>query len=111
MVPPFFEEGTEAYAEWEAAMKDSEKHYLHLTEDLKVPAQQARTVLPHSTKVDIAMTATLMEWRHIFNLRACDATGPCHPQMSEIMQPCFRDMREKYQFAFGDLFMKDEVTS
>lgn len=108
--PLFFEEGTEAYAEWEAAMLDAERHYLRLTEDLKVPAQQARTVLPHSTKVDIVMTTNLREWKHIFNLRACDATGPCHPQMSEIMQPCFTEMRLAYPFAFGDLYMKHEVT-
>lgn len=109
--PLFFEEGTEAYEEWEKAMLDAERHYLRLTEDLKVPAQQARTVLPHSTKVDIAMTANLREWYHIFNLRACDATGPCHPQMTEIMRPCFRDMREMYRFAFGDLHTPDEVTA
>lgn len=109
--PFFFEDGTEAYYEWEQAMIDAEKHYLRLTQDLKVPAQQARTVLPHSTKVDIVMTANLREWRHIFELRACDSTGPCHPQMSEIMRPCLRDVREMYQFAFGDLVMPDEVLS
>lgn len=109
--PIFFEEGTEAYKEWQEAMEDAERHYLRLTQDLHIPAQQARTVLPHSTKVDIAMTANLREWRHIFELRACDSTGPCHPQMTEVMRPCFRDMREKYRFAFGDLYAPDEVTS
>lgn len=109
--PLFFDEGTEAYKEWEQAMIDAEKHYLRLTQDLKVPAQQARSVLPHSTKVDIVMTANLREWKHIFELRACDSTGPCHPQMSEIMQPCLRDVRELYQFAFGDLVMPNEVLS
>lgn len=109
--PCFFEDGTEAYYEWEQAMIDAEKHYLRLTRDLKVPAQQARSVLPHSTKVDIAMTANLREWKHIFELRACDSTGPCHPQMSEIMRPCLRDVRELYPFAFGDLVTPDEVLS
>lgn len=108
--PPFFEEGSQACLEWQGAMADSERHYLRLTEDLHVPAQQARTVLSHSTKVDIAMTANLREWKHIFELRACDITGPCHPQMSEVMRPCLRDMREVYQFAFGDLYTPDEVT-
>lgn len=101
--PIFFEKDSEAYLEWEAAMRDAERHYLRLTQVLRVPAQQARTVLPHSTKVEIAVTANLREWRHIFNLRACDATGPAHPQMSEVARPCLIGMKEKYDFAFGDL--------
>ena len=109
IAPFFFEEGTEAYMLWEQVMVMSEYVYLRLTEELGVPAQQARAVLPHSICADIAMTANLREWRHVFDLRACDSTGPCHPQMSEIMRPCFRDMREKYPFAFGDLYTPDEV--
>lgn len=109
IAPFFFEEGTEAYKVWKQAMEAAEYAYLRLTEDLKIPAQQARTVLPHSTKVDIAMTANLREWRHTFELRACDSTGPAHPQIAEIMRPCLRDMREIYRFAFGDLCTPDEI--
>ena len=57
------------------------------------------------------MTANLREWRHIFNLRACDSTGPAHPQMKEVMIPCLKELRVgTYEFAFGDMVAADEVT-
>jgi thymidylate synthase (FAD) len=65
--------------------------------------QQARGVLPSSTKADIVMTATLREWEHIFNLRACDSTGPAHPQIKEVMVPLLQDMQVQYQFAYGTM--------
>lgn len=107
--PLFFDEGSKAHAEWAMAMQDAERHYMELTKQFGASAQEARSVLPHSTKVDIGMTASLAEWHHIFALRACDMDGKCHPQMTEIMRPFFRDMREKYNFAFGDLYTPDEV--
>ena len=66
--------------------------------------------MPTSVKADIVMTTNLTEWKHIFNLRACDSTGPAHPQMKEVMIPLFKEMREKYPFAFGDMVAADEVT-
>ena len=90
------------YSRWKDACEAAEKQYLELT-DMGIPAQQARTVLPHSTKVDIAVTANLEEWRHILELRACDKTGPAHPQMKEIMVPLLKDLAPDYPFAFKDL--------
>ena len=55
------------------------------------------------------MTTNLAEWKHIFNLRACDSTGPAHPQIHEVMIPLFKEMRNKYPFAFGDMIAADEV--
>ena len=90
------------YRVWEAACRMAEKQYMELTE-MGVPAQKARNVLPHSTKVDIAMTANLEEWKHIFELRACDMTGAAHPQMKEIMVPLLKEVKGAYGFAFGKL--------
>ena len=53
------------------------------------------------------MTTNLKEWRHIFKLRACDMTGPAHPQMKEIMVPLFLEKKREMPFAFGDLELKD----
>lgn len=92
----------EAYEKWEEICGDIEIAYNKLT-GIGAPAQQARSVLPTSTKADIVITTTLMEWRHIFALRACDMTGPAHPQMKEIMVPLFLKKKEDYPFAFGDL--------
>ena len=71
-------------------------------------AQEARAVLPTSVKADIALTTNLYEWKHILNLRACDATGPAHPQMKEIMVPLFREMKAEYPEILEDLSLPDE---
>lgn len=105
--PCFFEEGTVEYESWKTAMMYAEIAYNNLISDGAKP-QEARSALPTSVKADIVITANLAEWKHIFALRACDATGPAHPQMKEIMVPLFLKKREEYQFAFGDLKMKGE---
>lgn len=96
------------YNAWVSAMEDAEKYYLGLTANGSTP-QEARAALPTSVKADIVMTTNLYEWKHIFNLRACDSTGPAHPQMKEVMIPFFKDMRQEYPFAFGDMIAADEV--
>ena len=107
--PCFFAgEGNEdKYNAWVSAMEDAEMHYFDLM-NMKVPAQQARDVLPTSVKAEIVMTTNLQEWKHIFNLRACDSTGPAHPQMKEVMIPAFKEIREKLPFAFKGMLAADE---
>lgn len=78
--------------EWLAAMCDAEKHYNRLIE-LGVAPQDARSVLSHSTKVDIVVTTYANEWRHIFNLRALGATGKPHPMMQEVMTPLMNECK------------------
>ena len=107
--PYFFEKGTFAYDVWQAGCEFAEEQYMILTEEAKATPQQARDILPTSVKADIVMTTYLAEWKHIFNLRACDSTGPAHPQMKEVMIPLFKEMRKKYPFAFGDMIAADEV--
>ena len=115
ILPCFFNTGmgtnsnSLVYKEWESACKNAEASYFKLLEYGAKP-QEARDVLPTSVKADIVMTTNLAEWKHIFNLRACDSTGPAHPQMKEVMTPLFKEMREKYPFAFGDMVAADEVT-
>ena len=114
ILPCFFDTGmgtnsnSLVYKEWESACKNAEASYFKLLEYGAKP-QEARDVLPTSVKADIVMTTNLTEWKHIFNLRACDSTGPAHPQMKEVMIPLFKEMREKYPFAFGDMVAADEV--
>ena len=113
ILPCFFDTGmgtasnSLVYEEWKHSCETAERSYFKLLEYGAKP-QEARDVLPTSVKADIVMTTNLQEWRHIFNLRACDSTGPAHPQMAEVMIPLFKEMREKYPFAFGDMVAADE---
>lgn len=97
--PLFFEEGTEAYNAWYAAMHDAETHYFDLLEWGCTP-QEARAVLPNSLKTEVVMTANLREWRHFFKLRCAPAV---HPQMREIATPLLRTLQKKLPIVFDDI--------
>ena len=105
--PCFFDVGTIEYARWGNACEYSEKAYFALLNDGAKP-QEARSVLPTSVKADIAITTNLYEWKHILNLRACDVTGPAHPQMKEIMVPLFIEMKAEYPQILEDISLPDE---
>lgn len=78
--PCFLQKGSKAWDKWEAAMYYAENFYFRLL-DLGLSAQEARSVLPNSTKTEVVMTANVREWQHFFKLRcAPDA----HPQMREV---------------------------
>lgn len=66
---------------WFETMYDAEGSYINLLDAGWTP-QQARAVLPNSTKTEIVITANFREWRHIINLRTSPAA---HPQMVEVM--------------------------
>lgn len=107
--PSFYAGRDDEYNAWVSAMEDAEKHYFDLINAGSKP-QEARDVLPTSVKAEIVMTTNLREWKHIFNLRACDSTGPAHPQMKEVMIPLLKELRDgEYNFAFGDMVTADEV--
>lgn len=101
--PCFFEEDSTDMDNWMESVKCAESMYLTLLED-KRTAQEARSVLPNSTKADIVLTGNYREWRHVFWLRAADKTGPAHPQMHEVMQPLLADVQWKIPVVFDDIY-------
>jgi len=66
---------------WLHACHYAETYYMELLLAGWSP-QQARSVLPNSTKTEVVMTANMREWRHVLTLRTSSAA---HPQMREIM--------------------------
>lgn len=71
------------YDKWYEAMNTAMSYYRDLREYGESP-QQARNVLPNSIATEIVVTASLPEWRHIFNLRCSKAADP---QMQDLMKP------------------------
>lgn len=82
------------YIVWKDCMDYIENAYMLLTK-LGATPQEARTVLPTSTKAEIVITAQVHEWNHIFDLRVLGKTGAPHPQIKEVMEPAFHEMMEK----------------
>lgn len=84
---------------WQKAMETAERYYFEMLEAGAKP-EEARNVLPLSTKTEIVFSANPREWRHIFSMRASAAA---HPQMREIMIPLLGKFAEKWPSIFGDL--------
>ena len=90
------------YEEWQEAMNDAERHYMNMIK-LGASAQEARSVLPNSTKTEIVITMNAREWRHFFNLRALGTTGAPHPQMQQVATMAFELFKENWPLLFEDL--------
>lgn len=90
------------YLYWWTAMNNAEVSYFALLENGATP-QEARSVLPNSTKTEIVITANYREWRHILNLRAVGITGKPSPQMTEVMVPLLKELQDKLPIIFDDI--------
>lgn len=88
---------------WMLSCLMAEWAYSTLIEKFGRTAQEARAVLPNSTKTSIVVTANFRQWLHILSLRACDATGAAHPQMKQIMVPLLAELQEEIPAVFGKL--------
>ena len=80
---------------WHFANMASEIAYMKLIECGKKP-QEARVVLPLDTNTDLVHTAFVSDWKHFFDLRALDKTGPAHPDAKALALPLYELFREKH---------------
>ena len=89
-----------AHDAWYSAVKIAEERYLRMINVHGCSPQEARSVLPNSTKTEVVMTANLREWRHILKLRTSKAA---HPQMRELMCPLLEDLKAGIPVIFDDI--------
>lgn len=87
------------YHIWAVAMMDAARHYNDMIAAGAKP-EEARSVLPNSTKTEIAMTMNLREWRHFIRLRDHKAA---HPQMREVAHMIDQELSKRYPVFFEDL--------
>lgn len=99
IAPFYLDPAKEPYIEWKKSCYVAEKQYFRLLEE-GLPPQEARAVLPTSTKTELVMTGTLREWKHFFNLRALGTTGEPHPQAKEVALP----LLEMFRVGWPDVF-------
>lgn len=88
-----------AYEAWYESCERAEATYKELL-SYGVQPQQARSVLPNSTKTEIVMTANLREWRHFLKLRTATAA---HPQMRELTVPLLKELQQRIPVVFDDI--------
>ncbi len=101
--PFFFEEESKEYLHWLSAMEKCEDSYITLVNEGATP-QEARSVLPNSTKTEITITANYREWRAFFKLRTAKAA---HPQMQEVTRPLLKELKEKLPIIFDDIEVEE----
>ena len=82
---------THADIYWSQACKEAESNYLRLLENGWTP-QQARQVLPLSTKVQTIHTAFNDDWDEFVKLRADACSGSVHPNMKVIANMIRKDL-------------------
>lgn len=82
---------------WHVAI--AERDYIKLLENGWTP-QEARSVLPNSTKTEITITANYREWRSFFKLRIARAA---HPQAREVTIPLLKELKSKLPIIFDDI--------
>ena len=85
------EEDNNKHDYWVDSCEMAEAMYFQLLKYGATP-QEARDVLPTSTKADIVVTTNIREWIHILELRALGTTGKPHPQMEEVMIPLAKEL-------------------
>lgn len=78
--PSWCSPGDDMYGDWKYGCVKSEGAYFTMLADGASP-QQARSVLPNSTKTEVVVTMNLAGWDHFFKLR-CDPAA--HPDMQEV---------------------------
>ena len=97
--PVYLVQGTRPYNNWFNACVLSEVSYFDLLK-IGLTAQEARAVLPNSTKTEIVVTANLREWMTILKLRTSEQA---HPQMRALMLPLLQELQEKLNVIFGGI--------
>lgn len=78
----------DTYMCWYNSCLKSEHSYFELLKLGEKP-EIARSVLPVSTKSELAITCTESEWQHILDLRMHGTTGKPHPQILDLMQKAY----------------------
>lgn len=73
------------------SLKESENAYLDLL-DFGYKPEEAREVLPNSTKTDVIMTGFVSDWKHFFELRTAENA---HPEMRRLAIPLQNEFIKK----------------
>lgn len=78
---------------WSDACKEAETSYITLLQDGWKP-QEAREVLPNSTKTELIMTGFDLDWKQFFELRCSKAAHPMMQELAKKIKDLIHDRRK-----------------
>lgn len=87
------------YQHWKMAIEECESAYIYLLQEGCTP-QEARTVLPNSTKTEIVCTMNVRELRHFLKLRTSPAADPAIREVSGMLLDV---LKENVPVLFADI--------
>lgn len=93
-----------SYYLWEDACRLAEKYYLNMALG-GCSAQEARTVLPQSTKTELIMTGTYSAWETVFKLRTPKGVSPQTRYIMKLLfdSGAFDNVKDKYMENMKDM--------
>lgn len=100
VIRPVFSDNKQAYNAWYSACERAERSYFVLMSLPGITPEHARSVLPHSLKTELFMTANIREWRHVLKLRASSST---HPETRRLMIPLLLYLKKALPPLFSDI--------
>ena len=80
---------------WAVSQEMSETHYLSLTSELNVRAEEARSVLTNDCKTELVMTGFISDWEHFFDLRSKGTTGKPHTDIKILADTLYLEFINK----------------
>lgn len=80
---------------WAVSQEMSENHYLSLTSELNVKAEEARSVLTNDCKTELVVTGFISDWEHFFDLRSKGTTGKPHPDVKILADTLYLEFINK----------------
>lgn len=106
MLKPYFHKNKEQYEVWKGGAILAAEGYFDL---LKIATtEEARELLPNSTKTEIAVTFNINAFRHFFNLRA---SQKAHPEIRRIAMALLIEFASAMPVLFGDIMARHDKGS
>lgn len=102
--PPTVKASPDAHRSFRALMEKIRETYRELQE-LGIPKEDARFVLPNAIASEIVISANLREWRHIFTVR-CEARAQW--EIRSICLEMLRQLKEAVPAVFLDFTIDEE---
>ena len=101
MLKPYFYKNKEKYDIWRDTILLAAEGYFDL---LKVATtEEARELLPNSTKTEITVTYNINSWRHFFTLRASQRA---HPEIRRIAMALLSEFAMRMPVLFDDIMSR-----
>jgi thymidylate synthase (FAD) len=102
MLKPYFYKDSKLYGIWETGVRRAAAGYFVMLKEGGT-TEEARELLPNSTKTEITVTYNIGAWRHFLNLRA---SQKAHPEIRRMAMVLLREFSTTMPVLFVDIMAK-----